>query len=533
MYVPSRRLRGSGKVRSEVVVSSFKEFSQYDAIGLAELLKRGDVTPLEVVEAAIERIERLNPSLNAVVYPLYERARERAQRPFAQGGPLGGVPMLLKDLLSPLAGVPFTSGSRFYQGVVPDYDAELVCRYEKAGLNFVGKTSTPEFGIMPVTEPVLFGPVRNPWDPERTPGGSSGGAAAAVAAGIVPVAHGGDGGGSLRIPASCCGLFALKPTRGRNPAGPDASEHWLGLAIEHVITRTVRDSALVLDLSSGPELTSPYHAPPVERPFLSEVGAPSGRLRIAFTDRPHLPGKVHPDCRAALRDSAALCEALGHDVEEASPDIDPEHFARAFFTVICGSVAAGIDLAEQELGRRPARDELEIATWLAGMLGAELSAGDAIAGLQTLQHYARKVHRFYEKYDLLLTPTLGSPPLRIGELEPTGAEALAHRTIANLKLGAVLRLRRVIQATVNRVFGFVPFTPLANVTGQPSMTVPLYFNAAGLPVGTMFTARFGAEGTLFRLARELEIARPWIERRPPIHADAPQPKPAPDGRRAA
>jgi amidase len=514
-------------------VSSFKEFSQFDAMGLAELLKSREVSPVEVAEAAIERVERLNPTLNAVVLPLYERARERAKSPFAHSGRLGGVPMLLKDLLSPLKGAAFTSGSRFYEGVVADCDAELVCRYERAGLNIVGKTSTPEFGIMPVTEPVLFGPTRNPWDLERTPGGSSGGAAAAVAAGIVPVAHGGDGGGSLRIPGSCCGLFALKPTRGRNPCGPDASEHWLGLATEHVLTRSVRDSALVLDLSSGPEPTSPYYAPPVERPFLEEIGAPSGRLRIAFTDRPHLPGTVHPDCKAALLDTVALCESLGHEVEEASPDIDPEPFGRAFFTVICGSVAAGIDLAEAEIGRRPARDELEIATWLAGMLGAELSAGDAFASLHVLQSYARRVHRFHEKYDLLLTPTLGSPPLRIGELEPTGAEALAHRTIANLKLGAVLRLKRVIQATVNRIFRFVPFTPLANVTGQPSMSVPLYWNQAGLPVGTMFTARFGAEAMLFRLARELEVARPWASRLPPVHADAPEPKPAPGGRRAA
>jgi amidase len=520
-------------VRTETSVTSFKEFSQYDAIGLADLIKRGEVTALEAAEAAIERVERLNPKLNAVVLPLYERARERAKTPFKASGPLGGVPMLLKDLLSPLAGCPFTSGSRFYQGVVPDYDAELVRRYERAGLNIVGKTSTPEFGIMPVTEPVLFGPTRNPWDLGRSPGGSSGGAAAAVAAGIVPVAHGGDGGGSLRIPASCCGLFALKPTRGRNPSGPDASEHWLGLAIEHVITRSVRDSALVLDLTAGPEPTSPYWAPPVARPFLEEIGAPSGKLKIAFTDRPHLPGIVHPDCRAALHDAVRLCESLGHDVEEATPDIDSEHFARAFFTVICGSVAAGIDLAEEELGRRPARDELEVATWLAGMLGAELSAGAAIAAIQTLQSYARRVHRFHEKYDLLLTPTLGCPPLRIGELEPTGAEALAHRTIANLKLGAVLRLRRVIQATVNRVFAFVPFSPLANVTGQPSMSVPLFWNHAGLPVGTMFTARFGAEATLFRLARELELARPWADRRPPVHADTIEPKPAPGGRRAA
>jgi amidase len=498
-------------------MSGFEEFSEYDGLGLAELVRRREVSPLELAAAAIERIERHNPKLNAVVYKLYDQALEAARRPPPEGAPFAGVPTLLKDLLSPLADAPLTSGSRFFRGRIPNHDAELVHRYRAAGLNILGKTNTPEFGILPVTEPVLFGACRNPWDLRRTPGGSSGGSAAAVAAGMVPLAHGGDGGGSIRIPASCCGLFGLKPTRGRNPAGPDDSEHWLGLAAEHVITRSVRDSAAMLDATAGPEVTSPYWAPPVERPFLSEVGAPVGRLRIAFTDRPHLPGRVHPECRAALKDAALLCESLGHTVEEASPAFDGEDFARAFFIAICGSVAAGIQVAEQQMGRKPARDELEIATWLAGLLGAELSAGDAFAAMETLQGHARTVLRFFENYDVLLTPTLGSPPLLIGELEPRGAEALAHRTIANLGLGSVLRLKRVIQATVNRVFEFVPFTPVANVTGQPSMSVPLYFSASGLPIGCQFTARFGAEGLLFRLAAELEAARPWAGRRPPLH----------------
>lgn len=500
-------------------MSEFAEYNDYDALGLAELVRRKEVTPLELVDAAIERIERVNPRLNAVVCTWYDEARRRAQSPEVTSGPLAGVPMLLKDLLSACAGAPMTSGSRYFRAHVPDYDAELVKRYRKAGLILLGKTSTPEFGIMPVTEPVLFGPCRNPWDIARTPGGSSGGAAAAVASGMVPVAHGGDGGGSIRIPAACCGLFGLKPTRGRNPAGPDASEHWYGLAVEHVVSRTVRDSAALLDASAGPEPTSPYWAPPPERPFLEEIGKPTGPLRIAFTDIPHLPSRVHPDCRAAVRDAARLCESLGHHVEEAAPPVEPDSFAHAFFTVICASVAAGIELAARELGRRPARDELEIATWLAGLLGAELSAGQAFAALQVLQAQARSVHRFFEQYDILLTPTLGSPPLLIGELEPRGAEALAHRTIANLRLGSILRLKRVIQATVNRVFEFVPFTPLANVTGQPSMSVPLYWNARGLPIGTQFTARFGAEATLFRLASALEAARPWAHLRPRIHAD--------------
>lgn len=506
-------------------MNHFKEYTDFDALGLAELVRSRQVSPLELVEAAISRIESVNGPLNAVVYKLYDDARARAREMSVASGPLAGVPFLMKDLLSACAGVPLSSGSRYYRNYVPLHDAELVQRYRRAGLIVVGKTNTPEFGIMPVTEPVLFGPCRNPWDMGRTPGGSSGGAAVAVAVGMVPIAHGGDGGGSIRIPAACCALFGLKPTRGRNPCGPDASEHWYGLAAEHVLSRSVRDSAAALDASAGPESTSPYWAPPPERPFLSEIGVPVGPLRIAFTDLPHLPSRVHPDCREAVRETARLCEELGHRVEEASPPIDREAFGNAFFTVICSSVAAGIELSARELGRRPTRDELEVATWLAGLLGAGLSAGEGFAAIQVLQAHARAVHRFFEKYDILLTPTLGGPPLRIGELEPRGAEALAHRTIANLGLGSILRLKRVIRATVNRIFEFVPFTPLANVTGQPSMSVPLHWNGRGLPIGSLFTARFGAESTLFRLASSLEAARPWAHLRPSLRGDAEQADP--------
>jgi amidase len=495
----------------------FKEFNDYDAVGLARLVRARELSSAELVATAIDHIERLNPRLNAVVEKLYDQALLSAASVSGKE-PFAGVPLLVKDLLSPVAGTRFTSGSRFCAGVVGDHDAELIRRYRAAGLVIVGKTNTPEFGIMPVTEPLLFGPCRNPWDTERTPGGSSGGSAAAVASGMVPMAHGGDGGGSLRIPASCCGIFTLKPTRGRNPTGPHTSEHWLGFATEHALTRSVRDSAALLDVSAEPEPTSPYWAPPPERSFLDEISAPAGKLRIAFSDRPQMPATVHRDCAAAVRDAAFLCAELGHDVTEAAPAIDAEAFAHAFFIVICGSVAAGLELAAEELGRRPTRDELEISTWLAALLGREFSAGKLIAALDTLQAYARVAHRFFENYDVLLTPTLGCPPLAIGALEPHGVEALAHSTIANLKLGSVLRLPRVIDATIRRVFSFVPFTPLANVTGQPSMSVPLYWNAAGMPIGTAFTARLGAEGLLFRLARSLEVARPWWHRLPSVHA---------------
>jgi amidase len=492
------------------------EYARYDALELGRLVRAKEISALELVDGVLESIDRLNPTLNAVVGRWDADARRMAQGPLPEG-PLSGVPMLLKDLLSAYAGQPFTSGSRRFQSYVPDCDAELVCRYKAAGLIITAKTNTPEFGMLPVTEPELFGPCRNPWNIARTPGGSSGGSAAAVAAGIVPLAHGGDGGGSLRIPASCCGLFGLKPTRGRNPCGPDASEHWLGFAVEHVLTRSVRDSAAMLDVSSGPEPTSPYWAPPNARPFLSEVQLPPGRLKIAFTTQPHLPGRVHPDCVAAVHDAARLCESLGHDVVEATPTIDAERFALNFFVIVCASVAGGIQAAEQQAGKHVVPQDLELSTRLAAMLGTQFQAGDMIAALTALQAASREVLRFYKDYDVLLTPVLGAPPLPIGALAPRGAELLAHQTIARFKLGRALKFRRIIEATVSRVFEFVPFTPVANVTGQPSMSMPLYWNGDNLPIGTLFTGRLGDEATLLRLAAQLEQARPWRDRRPPVH----------------
>jgi amidase len=491
------------------------EYSKFDALELGRLVKTREISPLELVECVIEAIERLNPTLNAVVCRLDEDARAAASQPLPDG-PLAGVPMLLKDLLSPYAGKPFTSGSRLYKDYIPSTDAELVRRYKAAGLIISGKTNTPEFGIMPVTEPDLFGPCRNPWNVDRTPGGSSGGSAASVAAGIVPLAHGGDGGGSLRIPASCCGLFGLKPTRGRNPCGPDSSEHWLGYAAEHVLTRSVRDSAAVLDITAGPEPISPYWAPPNARSFLEECALPPGPLKIAFTTQPHLPGRVHADCVAAVHDAARLCEELGHTVVEAGPKVNGEEFAYNFFVLVCSSVAAGIRESEALLGRSAGPQDVEIATWLSGLLGMQFGASDVILAWNSLQSAAREVLRFYADYDVLLTPVLGAPPLPIGALKPQGAELFAHRTIARFKLGRALKFRRIVEATVSRVFEFVPFSPVANVTGQPSMSVPLYWNNQGLPIGTMFTGRLGDEATLLRLAAQLEAERPWRDRRPPI-----------------
>src|SRR5688572_12659984 len=319
-------------------MSSFKEFSEFDAIGLAELVRKREISSLELCEEAIERIERVNPQLNAVIAKLYDRAIVNAKAGTASG-PFAGVPFLLKDLLSPLAGVPYTSGSRLYRNFVPKHDAEMVRRYKAAGFNIVGKTSTPEFGILPVTEPVLFGPCRNPWDLSRTPGGSSGGAAAMVASGVVPAAHGGDGGGSIRIPASCCGLFGLKPTRGRVTMAPFAGEAWGGFVQEHVIARSVRDSALLLDVADAATPGEPYSAPAKLRPWLEEVGASPGRLRIAFTRSPLYAGQTHPDCAAALDDAIQLLAALGHHVTEARPPFPQKDMVRAYFLTVATGVA--------------------------------------------------------------------------------------------------------------------------------------------------------------------------------------------------
>ncbi len=470
-----------------------------DATAQAELVRSQQEKPIELVDAAIERIERLNPTLTAVITPMYDEARKVASGPLPDG-PFAGVPFLLKDLLAEYAGVRMTEGSAFLGDYVSDHDSELVVRLKRAGLIVLGKTNAPEFGLLPVTEPRLFGPTNNPWDTSRTPGGSSGGSAAAVAAGMVPMAHGGDGGGSIRIPASCCGLFGLKPTRARNPLGPDLGEDWSGLVVQHALTRSVRDSAALLDATSGPDLGDPYWAPPPERPFIEEVGADPGKLRIAFTAQAPAGTPVHPDCIAAVKDAAALCADLGHDVVEASLTIPPEKLNQAVINVIAGSgVAATIDGWARITGRTPAPEHFEPFTWGLYQMGRMQKASDYVLGIQDLHRLSRDIAPFFVEHDVWLTPTMGEPPPPLGSFDPTPENPL--------------------QGFV-RAATFVPFTPICNVTGQPAISVPLYWNAEGLPVGSHFVTRFGDEATLFRLAAQLEHARPWADRRPPVSATA-------------
>jgi len=472
------------------------ELAWMDLTAQAELVRKGEVTPAELVEGVIRRVEALNPRLNAVITPMYDHAREAAAGPLADG-PFKGVPYLLKDIGATYGGVPQASGSAFMRGIPSPYDSVLTERLKAAGLIIVGKTNTPELGLLPTTEPTAFGPSRNPWDLERSTGGSSGGSAAAVAAGIVPAAHANDGGGSIRIPASCCGLFGLKPTRGRITLGPALGDSTNGLTSEHALTRSVRDSAALLDATAGPALGDPYYAPPPARPYLAEVGADPGKLRIALTTGSLTGSEVHPDCVAAAEDTAKLCADLGHEVEEAAPDLAGDVVAQAFMAVWAAGCAWTIDALAMVTGRPPQPDLFEPFTWALYQMGKAVSASDYLLAITQLQQIARQVGEFLEEYDLWLSPTLAEPPVRLGTFDPDPGNPLSP---------------------LFRAGAYIPFTPLANATGSPAMSVPLHWNSEGLPIGTHFMARYGDEATLFRLAAQLEQARPWAGKRPPVRA---------------
>jgi amidase len=490
------------------------EYARFDATGLADLVRAGDASPRELVTAAIEQIESANPSTNAVVHRWFDAALAQADAPLPDG-PFRGVPFLLKDLLSWYEGEPITSGSRLFRGWRAPHDTEIVRRCRAAGLVTLGRTNAPEFGVTPFTEPELFGPCRNPWDTARTTGGSSGGAAAAVASGMVPMAGGGDGGGSIRIPASCCGLFGLKPTRGRTPTGPDQGELWRGAVVEHVLTRSVRDSASMLDALAGPDVGAPYATVPALRPYVEEVGAPPRRLRIAASASPLLGHDVDAACVRALGAAVTLLESLGHDVAEAAPTVDREDFNRAFLTVVCGEVRADLDDAQRLLGRVPSRRDVEYTTWALALLGRAIPASTFAGALRTLQRTGRTVGAFFERFDVFVSPTLAAPPVPIGALQPPLSERRLLEVLGALGAGGILRALGALERSAATVFDWIPFTPLANATGQPAMSVPLAWSDDGLPIGIHFTGRYGDEATLFRLAAQLEEAAPWGDRHPP------------------
>ena len=489
---------------------AFEDYDRYDGLGLAELVRTRQVSAVEVLEAALTRADRLNPKLNAIIHRMDDLARKAP----VGSGPLAGVPFLIKDLVQLVKGEPYRAGSRFMGDYRPDHDTELVIRFRRAGLIPFGKTNTPELGLTPYTEPERFGPSRNPWNLARTTGGSSGGSAAAVAARIVPIAGGGDGGGSIRIPASCCGAFGLKPSRGRNPTGPDVGQLWHGAVVDHVITRSVRDSAAVLDATAGADPGAPYACPAQARPYLEEVTRAPGKLRIAFATKSFLGKASHPDCVTAVTKTAHLLETLGHDVVEAAPGFDGAAFADAFVTMVCSECAADIHDAGQILGKRPARAEFEAATWAVRLLGQALSAEDLAIALRVVGQVGRKVGAFFERYDILLTPTMAVPPFPIGALQPKPSERAALDLLGRIGSGRLLRRGGLLAQMADQIFETIPFTPLFNATGQPAMSVPLEWNAEGLPIGVHFVAKLGDEGTLFQLAGQLEQARPWADRMP-------------------
>ncbi|MBW2229166.1 MAG: amidase [Deltaproteobacteria bacterium] len=472
----------------------FTEYESYDAVGLADLVRRGEVTPEEVLDAALERLAERNPSLNAIAIPMHEEARATL-REGIPNGPLRGVPFLLKDLAVLYEGVRTTNGCRFFADNVADHDSEITMRYKRAGLVTFGKSTTPEFGLTSTTESSLFGETHNPWNLAHTPGGSSGGSAAAVAAGILPAAHASDGGGSIRIPASCCGLFGLKPTRGRIPFGPDVGEGWSGLSTMHAVSRSVRDNALLLDLVEGPDLGAPYQARPKERPYVEEVGRPTGQLRVALlTDMVNgLP--THPDCRAAAQAAAKLCQELGHVVEEATLAVDLSAMGTASQCIVSGNVLSILEDRAAAIGRELREEDVEPITWAMTQAVKQRGAAEYARSVRTVHAIGRQVERFLQAYDVILSPTLGAPPEKLGVLSLSNPDAAAF---------------------TQAVFTSAGYTQLFNFSGHPAMSVPLHWNAEGLPIGIQFAARLGDEGGLFRLAAQLEEASPWAQRRPTL-----------------
>lgn len=474
----------------------FADYGDYDGLGLAELVRTRQVSSRELIESAIEAIEAQNPDINAVCRPLFDEARIQADFAPQRKGLLAGIPFLIKDLTGHIAGVETNAGCALLKGHVPRKNTELFRRFRKAGLIAVGVTATPEMGLQVTTESPLYGPTRNPWNLEHSPGGSSGGSAAAVAAGIVPVADASDGAGSIRIPASCCGLVGVKPTKQRTPSGPLAGELFGGLGVEFPVTRSVRDAAAILDEVHGADIGAPYILPPPVRPYLEETKREPGSLRIAFIDKTFSGEIIHPDCSSAVRDTALLCEQLGHHVENAQPDFNVSRLTSVFQTYF-GTVGCTIlELLAKKMGRVPSPENVEPVTWSMYQEAKATSAFDFNAAGFYFGRVQRLLGRFFDRYDALITPVLTKPPVRIGELKDANGDLHNHwyNTIGD---------------------GYSPFCFPFNVTGQPAASLPLFQSRRGLPIGVQVITRFADESTLFRLAAQLERASPWCERRAP------------------
>ena len=484
-------------------------YKNLDGLGLAELVKKKEIHPKELIEEAITTIESLNPKLNAVIHKMYEQARKAADE--NPTGTFSGVPVLLKDIAQEIEAEPITSGSKAYQSYRAKIDSGYVRQLRKTGVIILGQTNVPEFGLMGVTEPTYYGAARNPWDLDHNPGGSSGGAAAAVASGMIPIAGASDGGGSIRIPAAYCGLFALKPTRGRTPVGPYYGRSWQGACVDHVLTRSVRDSAAMLDELQTFEKAAAFHAPPFQGNYLQMVQTPPEKqLTIAFSVTSPIGTEVHPECRNAVIKTARILESMGYMVEEKDAPVDGKKIANSFLTMYFGETAATLSSLEEILGRKSRFSDVEPTTWLLGLLGKATSAEEFVLSIKEWDKAAYAMESFHETYDLYITPATAFPAPKIGELEPTPFEKWVISIVGTLGLGRLLKKTGIVDQMAEKNLMRTPFSQLANLTGQPAMTIPIHQTTSGLPVGVQIMAARGREDRLFQLAGFLEQTKDWI-----------------------
>lgn len=484
-------------------------YQDYDGLGLAELVKKKEVQPHELVEKAISTIEANNPSLNAVIHKMYDKARKSAEEHMT--GTFSGVPILLKDITQEIEEEPITAGSKAYKNYRAKIDSEYVRRLRNAGCIILGQTNVPEFALLAVTEPTHYGATRNPWNVDFTPGGSSGGSGAAVASGMVPIAGANDGGGSIRIPASYCGLFGLKPTRGRTPVGPVNGRGWQGASVEHVLTRTVRDSAAMLDELKSYDKAAAFYAPPFHGNYLEAIMTPIYKKRIAFSYRSPIGTEVHEECKAAVLKAAKLLESMGHHVEEVEPSVNGYNLAKSYLTMYFGETAAAIASLENVLGRKAKITDVEPTTWLLGLIGKATSAEEFVLSIKEWDIAAYQMETFHETYDFYITPTTAFPPAKIGELNPSSSEKWLINAVGRLGVGSLLKKAGVVEQIAEKNLMRTPFTQLANLTGQPAMSVPLHETADGLPIGVQVMAAKGREDLLLQLARMLEQTAEWID----------------------
>ncbi len=475
------------------------DLASLDATAQADLVRRKDCTPRELVDAAIARVEKVNPELNAVIHPLFDKARAAADAPGLPDGPFRGVPFCVKDAVCHTEGDPYHVGMRFLKEREwrATEDSYLARRFRDAGFVFVGKTNTPELATSITTEPLAYGATHNPWDVTRSPGGSSGGSAAAVASGIVPAAHANDMGGSIRAPASECGLVGLKPSRARSTLGPDFGEYWGPLTHEFVVVRTVRDAAAILDVVAGAAPGDPYTAPPPTRPFRHEVGANPGRLRVGLhVTIPNLGRDAHPECVTAVEQTGRLLERAGHAVEWSSPALDGAF--HGFTVVMAAGIARDLERWSERTGDPIGPDDVEPGNWAMAEGGRAVTGAQYLAGLEAMNDYTRRVASWWadDGFDVLVTPTIAQPPPKLGLMASTADPGEALTLMGEL----------------------AQFTVPWDVTGQPAVSLPLHWTADGLPVGVQLVAAYGREDLLLRVASQLEQAAPWADRRPAVFA---------------